>query len=977
MGAPARAQLMFSQYYEGASFNKLYEITNMGDTTVTATYFVCLYSNPSGDPVGITPTNIIALPTNIAPCQILTYKNNDAALPTYAISSATTTATTNYNGNDILIISTTSDNTAWANRTDVLGSASNWGADISLVRTTTAPSTAFNTADWLSVSNSTVDNASPGTDIYLGFHTCSTSVTPTFNLSTTSYSMLENGGGFTFQVIVTSPANCTVELAQTAGTATNGTDYSFSPNTFTFTSGGVTSQTVTVNILDDFIDEPNETFTLSLQSVGGTGGCAIGTANELAVAILDNDGSVPQIKIDSCESGLSLRTFLTNNYKTGATLGYDVARDTLYKIIDAVNGQLSGIYSGYTITLDPNVDPTTDAQNKGINLEHSFPQSMGADVEPQRSDMHAMFPSKENVNSDRSNCPYGEIPDNVTGYWYRDATVMTTIPTTNIDEYSEKDLPGFSCGHFEPRESVKGDIARAIFYFYTMYTGPADDNFFNGMKDILYAWHYQDPVDSKEYNRTWAIAAYQQNKPNPFVLDSTLVRRAYFEPSATAITPGSVSLIAPLDAATAVAPAPTLSWNAATDATSYDIQLATDAAFANIVIDQNTAASSYSVSPNLSYLTAYYWRVRGKNYCSTGAWSSVYSFTTQSNSATQCLIDVDFEGGQPSGWLFTNTWTFDSGYIGNVNTAGANFGTGVWAQFDDNAFGSGVANAASATMPAVDIANFSDVNLSFNYTFRTYTANSTTDTLRMRLWDGLQWQYWNGNAWVTSNAVWLSSVNQRAAFSEAIPSAFCNSSFKVEFLYGDGGGWEMGFGFDDFLLCGTPPIGCPDTLIVSNQTVSDNLQAASLVISTATVASGLTVLFEAGDSIVLQPGFHAQAGSDFTARIAACTALQAPMPQAKMVQSFVPQALPNDLALKIMPNPTKGTTKIRYFMPHAEQAIIGLYDINGRCVMNLPQGIQQEGLLETTLDVSSLPKGLYVLRILSSSSQQTGKLVVE
>ena len=28
--------------------------------------------------------------------------------------------------------------------------------------------------------------------------------------------------------------------------------------------------------------------------------------------------------------------------------------------------------------------------------------------------------------------------------------------------------------------------------------------------------------------RTWAIASYQQNKPNPFILDETLIIRAYF-----------------------------------------------------------------------------------------------------------------------------------------------------------------------------------------------------------------------------------------------------------------------------------------------------------------------------------------------------------------------------------------------------------------------------------------------------------------
>ncbi len=46
--------------------------------------------------------------------------------------------------------------------------------------------------------------------------------------------------------------------------------------------------------------------------------------------------------------------------------------------------------------------------------------------------------------------------------------------------------------------------------------------------DELYVWHYYDIADNNEINRTNAIASYQQSKVNPFVLDSTLIRRAYY-----------------------------------------------------------------------------------------------------------------------------------------------------------------------------------------------------------------------------------------------------------------------------------------------------------------------------------------------------------------------------------------------------------------------------------------------------------------
>ena len=41
-------------------------------------------------------------------------------------------------------------------------------------------------------------------------------------------------------------------------------------------------------------------------------------------------------------------------------------------------------------------------------------------------------------------------------------------------------------------------------------------------------WHYEDIVDMSEYDRSFTIAEYQDDKPNPFVLDSTLARRIWF-----------------------------------------------------------------------------------------------------------------------------------------------------------------------------------------------------------------------------------------------------------------------------------------------------------------------------------------------------------------------------------------------------------------------------------------------------------------
>lgn len=217
--------------------------------------------------------------------------------------------------------------------------------------------------------------------------------------------------------------------------------------------------------------------------------------------------------------------YLNDNYKTNTVLSYNNARDILYSMIDDDNGEVEGIYTNYSVELDPNEDPSTHLYNNGMDCEHLWPQSMYDVItnNNMKSDMHHLRPCKENVNSYRSNKPYNESVDNSTNNWlwlnYNDSS----IPTNNINEYSENNST-----IFEPREDVKGDISRAIFYFYTIYKNEADDTFFEEQKNILFDWHNIDNINNEEIIRTNLIASYQNDIPNPFILDSTLINRCYF-----------------------------------------------------------------------------------------------------------------------------------------------------------------------------------------------------------------------------------------------------------------------------------------------------------------------------------------------------------------------------------------------------------------------------------------------------------------
>ncbi|UCF63256.1 MAG: endonuclease [bacterium] len=226
-------------------------------------------------------------------------------------------------------------------------------------------------------------------------------------------------------------------------------------------------------------------------------------------------------------TGAELLDSLVVHYKPQSVLSYADARDTLFSKIYTLDDSLHCVYSDFTIWMDPSQDPNTWAYNNGIDTEHTWPQSKGA-VGNAKSDMHHLYATRIQVNSARGSDPFAEVPDTNTDRWFRKTQVLTTIPNTNIDEYSERDD---NSALFEPREDHKGNVARAMFYFYTMYkeeANTADPNFFQLQKSELLNWHRKDPADSLESVRTSLIAPYQDNCPNPFILDSSLVRRAYF-----------------------------------------------------------------------------------------------------------------------------------------------------------------------------------------------------------------------------------------------------------------------------------------------------------------------------------------------------------------------------------------------------------------------------------------------------------------
>ncbi len=170
------AQVIISQYYEGEANNKFLEITNTSGaliSTENSTFYICLYSNEAAsNPQDVAPTLSTLLTTTMPPGSSLILKNGLATAPSYAVMLGVSALIGAFNGNDIIIISTSNDKDSWENRLDVIGNNSEWGVDKSLYRSAEIINgeRSFSVSNWVEVSTPTVDAAAPSATSYLGHH---------------------------------------------------------------------------------------------------------------------------------------------------------------------------------------------------------------------------------------------------------------------------------------------------------------------------------------------------------------------------------------------------------------------------------------------------------------------------------------------------------------------------------------------------------------------------------------------------------------------------------------------------------------------------------------------------------------------------------------------------------------------------------------------------------------------------------------
>ncbi|MEM1325599.1 MAG: reprolysin-like metallopeptidase [Bacteroidota bacterium] len=165
---------------------------------------------------------------------------------------------------------------------------------------------------------------------------------------------------------------------------------------------------------------------------------------------------------------------------------------------------------------------------------------------------------------------------------------------------------------------------------------------------------------------------------------------------------------------------------------------------------------------------------------------------------------------------------------------------------------------------------------------------------------------------------------------------------------------------------------CAPTLVINDNPIpTGTYRAGNTLTSTGRVAAGTTVTFEAGQSITLSPGFRAEAGATFTARIQICTAA---VPDEEIEARTTDVAVENEI--EIYPNPFQASTTLALNLKEQTTVSIQLYDLTGRRPHQIvPMSEQASGLHHFQINADGLRSGTYIVAI-QLGDQMTSKRVI-
>jgi len=170
-------------------------------------------------------------------------------------------------------------------------------------------------------------------------------------------------------------------------------------------------------------------------------------------------------------------------------------------------------------------------------------------------------------------------------------------------------------------------------------------------------------------------------------------------------------------------------------------------------------------------------------------------------------------------------------------------------------------------------------------------------------------------------------------------------------------------------------------LMIASVNDGDNNVASNTITSDATIPATFQVTYQAGQSITLQPGFHAEANSNFLAKIAPCIlSLESPDEEEAIARNTFIGNNPiakSELTMQVQPNPARSSIEINYSLGATSTTSIALYDLTGKALkMLLSNQVQEQGLYKQEVDITDLNAGIYFVLLENEGQVLTQKLIV-
>ncbi len=476
--------------------------------------------------------------------------------------------------------------------------------------------------------------------------------------------------------------------------------------------------------------------------------------------------------------------------------------------------------------------------------------------------------------------------------------------------------------------------------------------------------------------------------------------------------PDKVTLVAPVDGATNVAINLTLSWNQALKADSYDLQVATDLKFENLVVDTNTDETSQMMT-TLIHGQVYYWRVRGTNADVDGEWSSIRGFITERGGDLQVKI-VSPEGGATGIPLETELiWNTVPGATTYHVQVATSFSFGLSSiviedsQFADTLFQLVDLGPDSTYAWRVRANNAGINNWSITASFVTGSGVPGQVVLESPLDNAVDIGLEPQLIWTVPTRA--TSFNLQVALDETFTTLVVDEEDLTDISYtlpeldpvsvyfwrvqgenGEGvGPWSevrsfttIGVEPPDVAVLISPLNGAAEVSFkplfswnAADGATSYKLEVATNpAFTTVTLAVVVAQAFFQAPALALGQGYYWRVES----RNAGGSALSEVWSFTTVVETATEdEEIPEDFALsQNYPNPFNPSTTIEFAMPTAGQASLVVYNIRGEEVVRLVDGFKSAGRHKVQWDATFLPSGVYLYRFQSGSFTNVRKLTL-